>query len=220
MKSFRDLLLATALVSMSVLSGATAAQANEAPNPEPLPAATVEHRPDKGPLPQPSASQAFLDENHVTGEVVDVQVDEKGAKFFLYSDGDWVLEPPAGAEGDMSISTTYGGCAGTFVNIYRNSFGELYWGGQSACAGTGTFYKHDLKISLRKGCTGVFCTMETKRTKYAPDSDYNAVQTVNGWEPCSSSVVYKYDMIAWPMVKSVQYGPFVDWDTFEVGCNI
>ncbi|WP_146085024.1 hypothetical protein [Rathayibacter tritici] len=170
-------------------------------------------------VPRPSVDQAFLDEQGITGKVVNVQTDAKGAKFFLYENGKWVLEPPVDPNQASTASYGAGGCAGTFVQIYRNGFDQLYWGGQSVCASSGTVFTHSLKIQLRKGCTGFFCGQQTRATAISPDSPYNAIQTINRFDKCSSAAQYRYDMVAYETVRSVQYGPFVDDENFVVGCN-
>ncbi|MBX0301979.1 hypothetical protein K2F54_18620 [Cryobacterium sp. 1639] len=207
---FRNQTLRWAAISLAtsalLLGGAQAASAATVPSPD-----------------NPPVSDQFLEENNVEGSVVDVQTDAKGAKFYLYDTGDWVLElPQAANDGGMQTQSYNAGiCAGTFVGISRLS-NQLYWGGQSSCATTNptAAYPHSLKIELRKGCVSGICFQNTVRTGVSSDSAYNRVQTVTRFDNCTSAAQYRYDMVARPTVQGVQYGPFVDGDNYVVGCNI
>lgn len=170
----------------------------------------------------PPVSSQFLAENEVSGQVVNVQTDPKGAKLYLYDSGDFVLVPPAPKGGGVSTQAfNAGACAGTFVRIVRLS-NQLYWGGQENCATTrpGGAYVHKLRVVLRKACIVGICFQVPTRDKTSTDSPYNNVQTVNGFENCISASQQRYDMVAYPTVRSVQYGRFVDTSNYVVGCNI
>lgn len=81
---FRNQTLRWAAISLAtsalLLGGAQYVSAATAPSPD-----------------NPPVSDQFLDENNVEGSAVDVQTDAKGAKFYLYDTGDWVLELPHAA---------------------------------------------------------------------------------------------------------------------------
>lgn len=159
----------------------------------------------------------------ITGEVVSVEQDVKGATFYFYEDGDYVFMLPdelPNEDGDLVRAAWSAGtyCTGHFVQIAKLN-GQLYWGGQNYCSGTNNVYQHDLRIVLRDGCTGPFCFQEETGSARAPGSAYEMVKTVSQFHTCVNSNQRRYDMIAYPMVRSVQFGPIVDSENFIVACD-
>ncbi|WP_157523889.1 hypothetical protein [Microbacterium sp. CH1] len=172
--------------------------------------------------PQPPINPTELAAIGLEGQVVSVEKDKQGATFYFYEDGDYVYTLPdkvKGPKGDVAAqwsSGTY--CAGNFVDIAKLN-GQLYWGGSNYCSGTNNVYVHSLKIVLRDGCTGPFCWQEETGSASAPGSAYDMVKSVSQFHTCANSNERRYDMIAYPMVRSVQFGPIVDSQNFVVPCD-
>lgn len=173
---------------------------------------------------EPELDADVLDELDVTGTVTNVEVDQNGAVFYFYDSGDYVFKLPdevPTADGMVSARWSAGThCVGNFVDMYRNSAGALYWGGQNYCTGTNNVYVHELKMTLRGGCPEWWCNRVTIGTVTAPGSAYEMVKTVSDFRRCPSTAERRYDQIAYPKVRGVQFGPVVDTQNFVIKCGL
>ena len=140
-------------------------------------------------------------------------------------DGSWIIGP-SGNPKQSSISSNRssfdaGICTGKFhpVMVIKN---RLEWGAQTSCVSTASpndLYRHSLRIELRQRNEGRFF-MEKVSGYTPPNGPYSCVTSAVATNPCRNSRKARYDVVAYPTVHSVQFGPVISSLSGAMGCRV
>jgi len=179
------------------------------------------------PEPAPAAlsveEELFLEDKGIEGDVT-VQEDPAGAVMYLDGEGDWLIQLPgtAGGEGEITPLWNAGVCAGSFY-MPQKVGAYLEWGGQNSCGSTSPngVYPHYLDVMLRDTCQGAGCLIvDNLWRERSVNSRYSAVATVSQSDFCAESGNRRYSLVAWPVLRGTQYGPFVSSSVDVNSCHV
>ena len=140
-------------------------------------------------------------------------------------DGSWVIGP-SGNPKQSSISANRssfdaGICTGKFhtVMVIKN---RLEWGAQTSCVSTASsnhLYRLSLRIELRQQDEGGFFLKKVSGYTL-PNGPCSRVIAAVATNPCRNSHKARYDVVAYPMVHSAQFGPVVTSLSGTKSCRV
>ena len=158
-------------------------------------------------------------------DVNGAQIESHDGYTMISENGSWVIgfsaNPTKSSMVSSRASFDAGICTGKFhpVMVIKN---RLEWGAQTSCVSTASpndLYRHSLRIELSQRNEGRFI-MEKVSGYTPPNGPYSRVTSAVATNPCRNSRKARYDVVAYPTVHSVQFGPVISSLSGAMGCRV